>query len=228
MIYPQAAYAPADAATYDGDVVVVTGATSETGRILAAEAARHDARVVMTAPAGDELDAAVETLERQGGRVVGLPADAPTAAATAALARRIVQRWGRIDAWVASVVVELDDAGGTAAHELERDLLGPLRQAAGALPYLEVSGGTLIGIGTIVASRELRVGPQYRSAERAVNDWRDDMRRELRERGASARVDVMLRWQQARRAAAAPRSRPTRLRRAPVARQRSVSRIAGA
>ena len=91
-------------------MALVTGAGRGIGRAVALAFAREGATVVLAARTAAELDAVAREIEGAGGRALVLPADVRQEAAVAALVRRLLDAYGRIDLLVA--------AAGTAAFGL--------------------------------------------------------------------------------------------------------------
>jgi NAD(P)-dependent dehydrogenase (short-subunit alcohol dehydrogenase family) len=87
--------------TLEGRVVLITGASSGLGLLLAKLAARRGARLVLAARSGDELEAAAEELAALGSPdVLAVPTDVSDRTQCLALVRRALDRHGRIDVLV--------------------------------------------------------------------------------------------------------------------------------
>ena len=78
-------------------VVVITGAASGVGRAAALAFASRGARIAVTDV--DEAGAAhtVELIEARGGGAISIRTDVSSAAETQAMARTVLDQWGRID-----------------------------------------------------------------------------------------------------------------------------------
>jgi NAD(P)-dependent dehydrogenase (short-subunit alcohol dehydrogenase family) len=91
---------PAGGPSFDGKVVVVTGASSGLGAGSAAEFARRGARVVAGARRVDRLEQLVAEVERAGGAIACRAADVTSPSDCERLAELAVQRFGAVDVLV--------------------------------------------------------------------------------------------------------------------------------
>ena len=91
----------------DGAVVVVTGASSGIGRATGLAFAERGARVVVAARRAGALEELARQCQAAGGQALAVPTDVTDEAAVAELARRAVERFGRIDVWVNNAGVYL-------------------------------------------------------------------------------------------------------------------------
>jgi NAD(P)-dependent dehydrogenase (short-subunit alcohol dehydrogenase family) len=91
----------------DGAVVVVTGASSGIGRATGLAFAERGAQVVVAARRVDALEELARECQAAGGQALAVPTDVTDEAAVTALARRAVERFGRIDIWVNNAGVYL-------------------------------------------------------------------------------------------------------------------------
>ncbi len=86
-------------------VIVILGASSGIGRATARAAARGGARLVVSARNVEALDAAVREIEGAGGVGLAVAAETTSQDELESLCARAVERFGRIDSFVASVMV---------------------------------------------------------------------------------------------------------------------------
>ena len=84
----------------EGSVAVVTGASSGIGRVTAHALAERGAHVVLAARSEGDLREAARECEQAGGQALAVPTDVGDETAVRELARRAVERFGRIDVWV--------------------------------------------------------------------------------------------------------------------------------
>src|ERR687896_612241 len=90
-----------------GSVVVITGASSGIGRATGLVFARQGGRVVLAARRAGALEELAGDCQAAGGQALAVPTDVTDEAAVAELARRAVERFGRIDIWVNNAGVYL-------------------------------------------------------------------------------------------------------------------------
>lgn len=87
----------ADAEKFNGKVVLIVGASSGMGRVLALRLAAAGALVAATARRGDRLDALRAEIAARGGSCLVLAADALDSAAAEQVVATCVEHYGRID-----------------------------------------------------------------------------------------------------------------------------------
>jgi ketoreductase len=136
-------------------VVVITGAAGGVARGITLAFAAEGARVVL-GDVSDGLRAAVEEAIGAGTKAVGVPADVSSAADMAALTRRAVEEFGRLDVLVTCAGI---DGSGLFAEQDERvwtrvidvNLNGTYRAIRAALPHMaDRQWGRIITISSVL------------------------------------------------------------------------------
>ena len=125
-----------------GKVVVITGASTGLGLILARQAARLGATLVLAARDAKELEAAAVEVRAEGAPdVLAIPTDVTIAGQAQALIAKTIERFGRIDVLVnnAGVMIVGPVAAMTEAdyrHLMDSNFWGAVHTTLAALPFM--------------------------------------------------------------------------------------------
>src|SRR5215213_1234935 len=124
----------------EGLVVVITGASRGISRATARLFAERGASVVLAARSEGALLEAAAECEAMSGRALAVPTNVADWEAIEGLARRSVERFGRIDVWVNNAVLaavgRLEDVPPEANRQVvEANLLGYVYGAQATLPH---------------------------------------------------------------------------------------------
>ena len=163
-----------------GSVVVVTGASSGIGRATALAFARKGCAVVLAARRREALEEVARECERhRGAQALAVPTDVTDAASVDDLARRAVERFGRIDVWV-------NDAAVTVFGPfLDVNVMGYVHGARAALGVMREQGwGTLVNVSSVVAALPQPYTHAYGMSKAAVRALGTSLRQELWLEGA--------------------------------------------
>ena len=176
-------------------VVVIAGASSGIGRAIARGAGARGAKVVVSARNTEALDAAVAEIEAAGGEGLAVRAEATSRDDAEALCARAVERFGRIDTFVDSVMVTVyAEVERLDAEELRRvmdvNFMGRALTYVAALPHLKASRGTYVDINSGLAYRGIPLQAAYCASKAAGRTFFESARVELEHEGSG--VDLCL------------------------------------
>ena len=169
----------------DGAVVVVTGASSGIGRATGLAFAERGAQVVVAARRAAALEELARECQAAGGQALAVPTDVTDEAAVAALARRAVERFGRIDIWVNNAGVYLLGLLEATPPEafrqvLETNFFAYVNGARAVLPRFREQGhGVLINNASVYSHLGAPWLTAYVSSKFAVRGFSEALRQEL-------------------------------------------------
>jgi NAD(P)-dependent dehydrogenase (short-subunit alcohol dehydrogenase family) len=181
----------------DEQVMVVTGASSGVGRAIARAAGARGAKVVVAARGEDGLAAAVEEIERAGSQALAVPCDVAEQEQNEELVRRALERFGRIDTFVANAIVtvyaEVEDLE---PDELRRvmdvNFFGVAYGFWASLPALKESRGTFLHVSSALAYRGIPLQAAYCSSKAAARTFLESARVELQKHRYDVAVSLVL------------------------------------
>jgi NAD(P)-dependent dehydrogenase (short-subunit alcohol dehydrogenase family) len=176
-------------------VIVVSGASSGIGRAVACAAGARGASVVVSARNVEALDNAVREIEAAGGQGLAVQGEATSESDAESLCARAIERFGRIDTFVATVMVTVyTEVEQLEAEELRRVLdvnfLGRAYAYSAALPHLKASRGTFIDVNSSLAYRGIPLQAAYCASKAAARAYFESARLELEKEQAD--VDLCL------------------------------------
>ena len=166
-------------------VVVVTGAGAGAGRAIAARFGREGWGVALLSRDPDRLDAAKHEIERAGGQALALPTDTSNCEAVFAARDKVMEAWGRIDAWVNCAMATL--VGPIHALEVpdfkrvvEVTLMGYVHGTKAALEVMRPANrGAIVQVGSALAYRAIPNQSAYCACKFAIRGFTDSLRAEL-------------------------------------------------
>jgi len=178
-------------------VVVVTGASSGLGRAVATRAGARGAKVVVAARNEDGLAGAVREIEEAGSEALAVPVDVVDLEANRELVRRAVERFGRIDTFVANAMVTVyAEAHRLEPEELRRvvdvNFFGAVNGYWAALAHLRESRGTFLHVSSALAYRGIPLQAAYCSSKAAARTFFESARVELEKEDAGVAVSLVL------------------------------------
>jgi NAD(P)-dependent dehydrogenase (short-subunit alcohol dehydrogenase family) len=178
-------------------VIVVTGATSGIGRAVARAAGARGASVVVSGRNTEALDAAVREVEAAGGEALAVAAEATSAVDHESLFARAVERFGRVDSVVCSVMVTvLAEVEELDADELRRVLdvnfMGRYHAYRAALPHLKRTRGTFVDVNSGLAYRGIPLQAAYCASKAAARAFFEAARVEQEKHGTGVSISLVL------------------------------------
>jgi NAD(P)-dependent dehydrogenase (short-subunit alcohol dehydrogenase family) len=178
-------------------VMVVTGASSGVGRAVARAAGERGAKVVIGARGEDGLNAAVEEIERAGSEALAVAGDVAEREYNDELVRAALERFGRIDTFVANAIVTVyAEVEHLEPDELRRVLdvnfFGVANGYWAALPALKESHGTFLHVSSALAYRGIPLQAAYCSSKAAARTFLESARVELQKHGHDVAISLVL------------------------------------
>jgi len=140
---------------YRGRAVIVTGASSGIGRQVAFDFARRGAAVVLAARRADRLAEVARECERTGAAVEAIVGDVASDGFVEGLARRTLERFGRIDVVVNNAGISKHKqiyqvTAEDVEYTLRVNLIAPARLIVAALPAMVQRGeGYLVNVSSM-------------------------------------------------------------------------------
>jgi len=177
-------------------VIIVTGASSGLGRAVARLAGRRGAKVVVTARTAEALDACVREIEAFGSEAIAVPADCTVQDEVAQVVEQAVDRFGRIDTYVANAIVTVyAETYRYDAEELRRimdvNFFGQVYGYWAVLPYLRESKGTFVSIQSALAYRGIPLQGGYCASKAALRNFFESARVEVLKAGWGVDISVV-------------------------------------
>jgi len=175
--------------TLEGKVALITGGSRGIGAAIAKRLAADGANVAITYTKGaDAAASVVKGIERAGGRVIAIQADAADPDATKAAVEQTVAAFGQLDVLVNNAGTAIPKSfEETTLEELDRlidvNVRGTLVATQAALKHMK-SGGRIIMIGSSVGERVMVPGlVPYSATKGAVKMFTQGLSREVGSRG---------------------------------------------
>jgi NAD(P)-dependent dehydrogenase (short-subunit alcohol dehydrogenase family) len=178
-------------------VIVIGGGSYGLGRAIAREAARKGARVVIGARTAEALAGSLTDIEAAGSEGLTVETDVSDRDQVERLVDAAVERFGRIDTYVANAMVTVYSE----AHLLEDDELrrvfdvnffGGVYGYWASLPYLRDTQGTFVQIASALSYRGIPLQAAYCSTKAALRTFFESARLELQKERAGVDVCVVL------------------------------------
>lgn len=169
----------------DGEVVVVTGASSGVGRATAREFGSHGARVGLLARNEEALENAKEEIEDAGGEALVVPTDVAEHEQVEEAADAVEEAFGPVDVWVndamTTVFSEFTDIEPEEFTRVtEVTYLGAVNGTRAALERMKPRDeGSLVQVGSALSYRGIPLQSAYCGSKFAMRGFTESIRTEL-------------------------------------------------
>ena len=178
---------------FKAKTVIVTGASSGIGLALAREFAAAGANVVMGARSGDKLAAVAAEIKAAGGAAAYTAADVTKEEDCKKLIDCAVSAFGGIDILICNAGLSMralfDDCDLNVLHRLmDVNFWGTVNCCKYALPYLQKSHGSIVGISSVAGLHGLPARTGYSASKYAMTGFLETLRIENLKKGLHVMV----------------------------------------
>ena len=176
-------------AKLQGQVAIVTGASSGIGAATARKLSRQGAAVVLAARRVDDLETHAEAIRAEGGQALAVPTDLADPAQVTRLAERAVDAYSRVDVLVNVAGASWAKALAITPREdierlLEVNLVGAIRLTREVLPAMvERDQGTIVTVSSLAG--RVAMEPLYSATKYGLRGFSLALRRQLAGTGVS-------------------------------------------
>jgi NADP-dependent 3-hydroxy acid dehydrogenase YdfG len=173
----------------DGQVAIITGASSGIGEATAKSLADRGASVVIAARRKTELEELAAEIEDDGGEVVVVPTDITDDAEIDILVETTLGEYDRIDillniaGYMPLTPIEKADRE-TIRRTIDVNLTGLMTLTQAVIPtMLEQESGHIVNVSSVAGRVSLEDGAHYSAAKFGVNGFSEGIRKELGDEG---------------------------------------------
>ncbi len=171
-----------------GKTVVITGASSGIGEALARACAGLGANVVLGARSAEGLDRVVSEIKGSGGAAVCCVTDVTKPDDCCTLIDKAVTTFGGVDVLVCNAGLSMralfDEVDLEVLHRLmDVNFWGTVYCVKYALPYLQASRGTIVGISSVAGLHGLPCRTGYSASKYAMTGFLETIRVENMKKG---------------------------------------------
>src|SRR5205085_9833014 len=154
------------------------------------------AKVVVTARNAAALDNCVREIEAFGTEAIAVPADCTVQDEVGSVVEQAIDRFGRIDTYVANAIVTVyAETYRYEPEELRRimdvNFFGQVYGYWAALPYLRESKGTFLSVQSALAYRGIPLQGGYCASKAALRNFFESARVELEREHAGVAISVV-------------------------------------
>ncbi|MBO7194660.1 MAG: SDR family oxidoreductase [Alistipes sp.] len=174
-------------------VIVITGASSGIGEAMAREYAKMGAKVVLGARQADKLETLTAQIKTQGGEAAWCATDVTKMEDCEQLIKCAIDNFGGIDILICNAGISMralfDELDLNVLHRLmDVNFWGTVYCTKYALPYLQKSKGSLVGISSVAGIHGLPGRTGYSASKFAMTGFLETIRIENLKKG----VHVMI------------------------------------
>jgi NAD(P)-dependent dehydrogenase (short-subunit alcohol dehydrogenase family) len=179
-----------------GQVVLITGGSRGLGLLMAREFAQEGCRLAICARDTQELDAAVEDLERRGAEVLALQCDVSDREQVARMTRQATDHYGRIDVVVNNAsIIQAAPVGAMTVEDFQNAMAvnfwGTVYTTLEVLPQMRRRGsGRIVNITSIGGKVAVPHLLPYDAAKFATVGFSEGLRSELARDGITVTTIV--------------------------------------
>lgn len=172
----------------NGKVVVITGASSGIGEAMAREYSKMGAKVVLGARREEELRRVAEDIKAAGGEVAYAACDVVSEEECKRLIDTAIDNFGGIDVLICNAGLSMralfDECDLKVLHRLmDVNFWGTVNCTKYALPWLQKSKGSLVGISSVAGIHGLPGRTGYSASKYAMTGFIDTIRVENLKKG---------------------------------------------
>jgi len=179
--------------TFNGKVVIITGASSGIGKACAFEFADNGATVVLAARRENELKKIEEEIKMQGGDAMSVKTDVRNIEDCKMLITKTLEKYKKIDVLINNAGISMrasfEDLDLSVIKELmDTNFYGAVYCTKFALPYLLEQKGIIIGISSISGLTPLPGRTGYCASKYAMDGFFNTLRLENIKKGLNVLV----------------------------------------
>ena len=180
--------------TFANQTIIITGASSGIGKVLAIKLAQQGANLVLAARHQSALEITAQECVMAGGKAIAVPTDVTNPQACHRLIRESIIAFDAIACLVnnagISMWTKFADIEDLSIFEriMQVNYLGSVYCTHYALPYLEQSHGLLVGISSLTGKTGVPTRSGYAASKHAMQGFFDSLRIELKDTG----IDVLV------------------------------------
>lgn len=167
--------------TLNQKVIVITGASSGIGRALAVNMSSHDAKIMLAARREKELQEAVDEIRSKGGVAEYCITDVSKEADCKHLIEKTVDLWKTVDILICDAGISMranfSDVDFSVIHKLmDVNFFGTVYCTKYALPYIQNSKGSIVGISSTAGIHGLPWRTGYSASKFAITGFLETVR----------------------------------------------------